>query len=133
MERGDGATNGHRLTRKFCLEENSAKELHHIWWPDCVFVNEVIPRQIENEELFIEPDGTVEYREKFGARRATNYDMTRFPFDIQTLIAQSETFAWASDVLQFNIEDLVGVWDEFDIPEHESLAWTNIWKSALSH
>eukprot|EP00977_Amphora_coffeiformis_P021827 scaffold9946_cov188-Amphora_coffeaeformis.AAC.11 len=108
------------LTTKFFLEKNAEKEMSYIWWPDIVFVNELIPRRTENEELFIAHDGTVEYREKFGVRLASNYFMQQFPFDTQTLVAEIESFAWPSDVLQFHIEeDIVGFSDEFDIPEYE--------------
>eukprot|EP00562_Extubocellulus_spinifer_P021137 CAMPEP_0178624048 /NCGR_PEP_ID=MMETSP0698-20121128/7152_1 /TAXON_ID=265572 /ORGANISM="Extubocellulus spinifer, Strain CCMP396" /LENGTH=537 /DNA_ID=CAMNT_0020263149 /DNA_START=61 /DNA_END=1675 /DNA_ORIENTATION=+ len=102
------------------LEKDAEKELEYIWWPTLFFVNEVMPRRIENEELIIYADGTVEYREKFGVELSTNYDMKHFPFDSQTLIVELESFSWPSNVLEFHIEheDLVGFSDEFDVPEY---------------
>ena len=112
-----GASGGATVERVY-LEKDAEKELERIWWPAPFFVNEVSPRRIENEELLIYPDGTVEYREKFGVSLSTNYDMRRFPFDDQTLLAEVESFAWSGDKLQFHIEeDIVGFSDDFEVPE----------------
>ena len=100
------------------LEKDAERELEHIWWPTLFFVNEVMPRRIENEEVIIYSDGTVEYREKFGVELSTNYDMTKFPFDTQILIAEIESFAWTSKDMIFHLEeDLVGFSSEFEVPE----------------
>eukprot|EP00980_Cylindrotheca_fusiformis_P011376 scaffold2638_cov114-Cylindrotheca_fusiformis.AAC.4 len=101
------------------LENDAEKEIEEIWWPAVAFVNEVTRRTTENQELIINSDGTIEYREKFFVTLSSNYDMVRFPFDEQILVAEIESFAWNSDILQFHIEDdLVGFSTEFDIPEH---------------
>lgn len=77
-----------------------------------------MPRRIENEEVIIYSDGTVEYREKFGVELSTNYDMRKFPFDTQILIAEIESFAWTSKDMIFHLEeDLVGFSSEFEVPE----------------
>ena len=100
------------------LEKDAERELEHIWWPTLFFVNEVMPRRIENEEVIIYSDGTVEYREKFGVELSTNYDMRKFPFDTQILIAEIESFAWTSKDMIFHLEeDLVGFSNEFEVPE----------------
>ncbi|KAL3936714.1 MAG: hypothetical protein SGBAC_008033 [Bacillariaceae sp.] len=100
------------------LERDAAKELEAIWWPAITFVNEKGKRVTENQEVIIESDGTVEYREKFKVTLYTNYDMTQFPFDKQVLRAEIESFAWNSEQMQFHIEeDLVGFSDDFEIPE----------------
>eukprot|EP00980_Cylindrotheca_fusiformis_P011377 scaffold2638_cov114-Cylindrotheca_fusiformis.AAC.5 len=102
------------------LENDAGKELEEIWWPAAAFVNEVGRRTTENQELIVSSDGTIEYREKFSVTLSSSYDMTRFPFDEQILVAKIESFAWNSDVLQFRIEDdLVGFSKDFDIPEHK--------------
>eukprot|EP00980_Cylindrotheca_fusiformis_P011375 scaffold2638_cov114-Cylindrotheca_fusiformis.AAC.3 len=102
------------------LEEDAEKEMEEIWWPAVQFVNEVTRRTTENQELIVNSDGTVEYREKFFVTLTSNYDMVRFPFDEQILVAEIESFAWNSDTLQFHIEDdLVGFSTDFDIPEHK--------------
>lgn len=56
------------VTTKYFLEEDAEKELQYIWFPDVFLVNEVFPRRIENEEIIIDTDGTIEYREKFGVK-----------------------------------------------------------------
>ena len=99
------------------LEKDAAKELERIWQPDISFVNEIAPRQIENEELIIKPDGTTEYRERFFVSLSTNFDMRRFPFDTQKLILELESFAWSSKHLVFQLyEDLMGFSSEFSAP-----------------
>jgi hypothetical protein len=91
------------------LENDAEKELEEIWWPAVTFVNEAKRRVVENQKLLITADGTVEYREKFYVTLSSSYDMKRFPFDEQILVAEIESFAWSSDHLQFHIEDdLVG-------------------------
>ncbi len=102
------------------LEKAAEKELEHIWQPDIDLVNEVRPRQIENEELIIKQDGTIEYREKFAAHLAAEYDLRRLPFDTQLLTVEIESFAWSSRYLQFIVEeDIVGFSTDFSIPEWE--------------
>lgn len=100
------------------LERDAAKELEDIWWPAVTFVNEKGKREIENQEVIIESDGTVEYREKFKVTLTTPFDMGRFPFDKQVLRAEVESFAWNADQMVFHVEeDLVGFSEDFEIPE----------------
>lgn len=60
-------------TTKYFLEEDAEKELQYIWFPDVFFVNELLPRRVENEEVIIDSDGTIEYREKFGVKLMVRY------------------------------------------------------------
>ena len=109
----------HYDKKRIFLETDAAKELEEIWWPDVTFVNEVGKRTTENQELIIESDGTVEYREKFGVKLHSNFETKDFPFDSQVLIAEIESFAWNASTLLFHVEeDLVGFDEDFDIPEH---------------
>ncbi|CAJ1941217.1 unnamed protein product [Cylindrotheca closterium] len=104
--------------RHIFLERDAAKELESIWWPAIAFKNEKGKRVTENQEVVIESDGTVEYREKFKVTLTSKYEMTQFPFDKQVLRAEVESFAWNSDQMQFHIEeDLVGFSEDFEIPE----------------
>ncbi|MEN0061130.1 MAG: hypothetical protein AAGA48_03215 [Myxococcota bacterium] len=104
--------------REIFLENDAERELDFIWWPDFYFVNEVGPRRTENRELILKPNGTVEYREKFGVRLAANYDMRRFPFDQQTLEVEIESFAWSTEDLRFVLQDqIITFTDDFEIPE----------------
>ena len=100
------------------LEKEAQLKLQKIWWPDITLVNENHARDIENEELIILYDGTVDYQEKFAALLASNFEMRRFPFDTQKLLVEIESFAWPNDQLEFLIEEeVVGFSDEFHIPE----------------
>lgn len=102
------------------LETDAAKELEKIWWPDITFVNEIGKRTTENQELIIEADGTVEYRERFAIHLNSDFETQDFPFDRQTLTVEVESFAWNRDIVQFFMEeDLLGFDESFDIPGFE--------------
>lgn len=102
------------------LEEAALDKIREMWWPDIVFVNEAGGSEIENVELLILPDGTIDYRYRFNVELETNYDLRRFPFDRQLLEIEIESFAWDNDYLVFHQEeDVVGFSTEFQIPEWE--------------
>lgn len=106
------------VSREIFLEKDADRELEFIWWPDFYFVNEVGPRRVENEELIILPDGTIEYREKFGVTLAAEFDMRKFPFDTQILEVEVESFAWSSESLVFELQpDIIEFSNDFEIPE----------------
>lgn len=104
--------------RKIYLEEAAHEVLQRIWWPDVTLVNEVESRAVENEELLIFPDGTVEYQERFSATLEAHYDLRQFPFDEQKLEIELESFAWSSEFLQFHQrEKKIGFSSDFELPE----------------
>ncbi len=106
------------VVEKIFLEEDARLELSRIWWPDLTFVNESAPRLIENQELIIREDGTVEYEERFHASMSARYDLRKFPFDKQTLFVEIESHAWDDRFLIFHEEeDKIGFGSEFEIPE----------------
>jgi hypothetical protein len=99
------------------LEKNAQEKLDQIWWPDVKFSNETEPRRISNEELIISSDGSVEYRERFRATMASNYDMRKFSFDTQKLTVKIKSFAWTDRVLVFRVEsDVLSLAPQFRIP-----------------
>lgn len=68
--------------------------------------------------LLVHPDGTVEYRSKFGGHLASDFDLHSFPFDEQDLLVEIESFEWASNTMEFLAQDgIVGFSEEFHIPE----------------
>ena len=67
-----------------------------MWWPEVTLVNEVHAREMENEELIIYADGTVEYEEKSHAQLEAHYNLRKFPFDRQVLEIEIESFAWTA-------------------------------------
>lgn len=100
------------------LEDVAHDELNNIWWPNLEFVNEQEQVSIENLTLLVHPDGTVEYRSKFDAHLASDFDLHSFPFDEQNLLVEIESFEWASDTMVFIAQTgIVGFSDEFHIPE----------------
>ncbi|MDX2470776.1 MAG: hypothetical protein QNL04_09415, partial [SAR324 cluster bacterium] len=102
------------------LEEDAADKLKEIWWPDVGIVNASGGREIENEELIIYPDGTVEYREKFSALMEAHYDLIQFPFDKQHLEIEMESFAWDYKIVKYHAhKSKIGFSAEFKIPEWE--------------
>ena len=102
------------------LEEAALDKIHEIWWPDIEFVNEAGASEIENAELIILPDGTVDYQARFNAELEAHYDLRQFPFDHQLLEIEIETFAWDNEYLVLHQEeDKIGFSTEFQIPEWE--------------
>lgn len=100
------------------LEEAAHDKLEEIWWPDLVFVNVAGAPEVENAELIILPDGTINFRERFNAELEAHYDLRQFPFDRQILEIEIESFAWHNEYLVLHKEeDKIGFSDEFQIPE----------------
>jgi hypothetical protein len=83
----------HETHHQIYLEEDAIEKLAKIWWPDVTLPNRVGPREAENHELIIRPDGTVEYEETFSVRLEANFDLHQFPFDRQKLEVEIESFA----------------------------------------
>lgn len=102
------------------LEEAALDKIQEIWWPDIVFMNGAGAPEIENVELLILPDGTIDYQHRFNAALEANYDLRRFPFDQQLLEIEIESFTWDSDYLILHQEEeKVGFSSEFHLPEWE--------------
>jgi hypothetical protein len=100
------------------LEEAASDKLEEIWWPDIEFVNESGAPEVENSELIILPDGTINFQERFNAELEARYDLRQFPFDRQILEIEIESFAWDNEYLVLHKEEeKIGFSDEFQIPE----------------
>jgi hypothetical protein len=104
--------------RQTYVEDVAQGELERGWMPDITLVNQVEKPVVENKELILESDGTVEYRQKFNAKLEARYDLRRFPFDDQTLQLEVESFDWPAAELQLRpVENAVGFSERFEIPE----------------
>ena len=99
------AENEEELGEKILLKEKAQALLNEIWWPAVTIANQVNARNIENQELVILSDGTIEYKEKFSAELEAHYDLKEFPFDRQKLEIEIESFAWHDDVLIFKMNE----------------------------
>ena len=106
------------VNRKVYEEHNAALELDRIWWPDIEIENKVHNRHIENVELIIFPDGTVEYFERFNVIVHADVDLHQFPFDAQIFEVDLESFSWDTrDVKFVQNQEKIGWNEEFSTPE----------------
>ena len=100
------------------LEEDADVKIKRIWWPSVTFVNAVGEYFKKNEELIIFANGTVQYREKFSVELKSFFDLTKFPFDAQTLQVAIESFAWDKDYIELNVdEQKTGFNPNLNLPE----------------
>ncbi|MDB3917572.1 hypothetical protein N9357_03810 [bacterium] len=110
--------NGEELSERILLKDKAQALLNEIWWPAVTIANQVNGRNIENQELVILSDGTIEYKEKFSAELEAHYDLKKFPFDRQKLEIEIESFAWHDEVLLFQMnEEKIGFSNDFEIAE----------------
>lgn len=102
------------------LEEDAMSKLGRIWWPSVTFVNEVGEYFRKNEELIIFANGTVQYKEKFSVELKSFFDLTKFPFDEQTLSVAIESFAWDENDVKLKLDNQkIGFSSSLDLPEWE--------------
>ena len=100
------------------LEEDAEKKIERIWWPSITFVNEVGEYFSKNEELVIFASGTIEYKEKFSVELKSFFDLTKFPFDEQTLYVEIEPFAWDENYVKLNVNQrAIGFSSSLNLPE----------------
>jgi hypothetical protein len=95
------------VARKVYQDHAVEAELDDIWWPNVEFENGEGERHVEARSLAIDPDGKVEYTERFDGRFHMEVDLRQFPFDRQTFEIQIESFNWDERFLVF--EPLEGV------------------------
>lgn len=101
------------MTQKIFVRNDAGAKLDEIWWPTIAIVDEVGGREIKNQELSINTDGTVHYRERFSIAIENHFELTRFPFDSQELEIEVESFAWDASFAIFHMEaDRMGISDE---------------------
>ena len=102
------------------LEEDAISKISRIWWPSITFVNEVGEYFQKNEELIIFANGTVQYKEKFSVELKSFFDLTKFPFDEQTLSVAIESFAWDESNLKLKQDNQkIGFSSSLNLPEWE--------------
>jgi hypothetical protein len=97
---------------------DAQKMQEKIWGTDLSMVNEVSGIQARKRELTIRDDGRVSLRGYFSAHLAAQFDLTKFPFDSQTLPIQVESLTWSEDVVRLrNAPDSVDVQQDFELAE----------------
>ena len=113
-------TNSKEKHDRIYLEEDADVKIKRIWWPSVTFVNAVGEYFKKNEELIIFANGTVQYREKFSVELKSFFDLTKFPFDAQTLQVAIESFAWDENYIKLNVnEQKIGFNPNLNLPEWE--------------
>lgn len=93
-------------------EEHAAEMRHDIWWPDLEIRNERHPPEVENQELIIYADGSVEYEEIIDVDLTTHMNLRKFPFDTQVFVLELESFAYDSTQVEFVVNEHVEPLDE---------------------
>ncbi len=100
------------------LGEEAEEKLSEIWTPDLEIHNEIGRRETASLELIIRSDGTIEYEERFNATLHGDFDLSRFPFDSQTLDVELQSFEWdRRDLVVVQNEALTGFYPDFQTPE----------------
>jgi hypothetical protein len=107
------------VDRKVYQDHAVEVQLDEMWWPNFELENGEGQRHIAARTLVIEPDGKVEYTERFDSRFHMEVDLRTFPFDQQTFHVEIESFAWNERHLVFEpLEKKMG----FDESVH-TLEW----------
>ena len=110
---GDAAASPHVFQ-----EQEAEKKLSEIWSPDLEIENEVEQRRTESVELTIQPDGSVDYEERFGAILNAEFDLRKFFFDRQTLDIELQSFVWDKDEVSLTPNAAQTGFDpDFETPE----------------
>ncbi|MCP9809956.1 hypothetical protein KBY58_10970 [Cyanobium sp. HWJ4-Hawea] len=88
------------------------------WDPQITFINELGATEGDDFNLAIFSNGRAELTRRLQVKLASNFDLHRFPFDKQKLVAKISSFAWDSDILRF-VDDgeNLSVSKDFDITE----------------
>lgn len=60
-------------------------DIRALWIPTLEINNAATPRQVSARQVFVDPDGTVHYVEKFTSKVQTDLNFRAFPFDGQAL------------------------------------------------
>lgn len=87
---------------KTFLETAVDEKFKEIWWPQIEFIN-AGSRFINNQILFIFPDGQIEYYLSITSSFYTPLDFKDFPFDAQTLKIKIDSFLWNEEVVRFEL------------------------------
>ena len=116
--------------RKLLIENNAARALEKIWWPDLVLVNAADTVSKTNQELMIFSDGTVVFEEIVAANISTRLNLAKYPFDAHHFDIALESFAHPKDELLLHLQrDKIGFSDTFNMPSwrvthHETTVFT---------
>lgn len=83
-----------------------------IWEPYLTKLNAVDENQPNNVALYVEPDGTVQYSERFDVRLSDRFHFSLFPFDSQMLPMIIESFEYDKNQVIFLVDKQQSGWGE---------------------
>ena len=75
---------------------------NEIWWPDLFILNSKGKREITASMLYISPNGTIHYEEKFKATIKQNFQLENFPFDSHKLTLTISSYSYTDYEVTFN-------------------------------
>lgn len=87
-------------------------KLGEIWDPQLIGVNTVDRRRFFNDSLTVQPDGTVQYEERFYITLSASFQLSLFPFDTQTLPVILQSFDYARNQVVFLVDKQKSGWEK---------------------
>jgi len=96
-----------------------------VWIPYFEMVNGVSPHERYDLSIQGEPDGSVNYVERFHAVLSSKFQLRRFPFDSQELLVVIHPFLRQVNEVEYNIYNR-GVWASQEFTQYSSLAQWNM-------
>jgi hypothetical protein len=92
-----------------------------VWIPYLEMVNGVTPHERYDISVLGEPDGSINYVERFHALLSSKFRLRRFPFDSQALLVIVHPFLRQAQEVEFSLYDR-NVWATEEFAEYSSLA-----------
>ena len=87
------------------------------WQPQITFTNELGAAEGDDINLMINRSGIIELTRRTQVKLLSNFDLLRFPFDRQILVADIESFTWDDNVLRLSQQLSITLSKRFDIPD----------------
>jgi hypothetical protein len=96
-------------------------ERTQVWIPYLEMVNGVTPHDRYDVSVVGDPDGSINYVERFHALLSSKFRLRRFPFDSQQLLVVIHPFMRQADEVKFSIPNS-DVWATAEFTQYSSLA-----------
>ena len=106
-------------------DEKREYQRGQVWIPYLEMVNGVTPHDRYDVSVFGDPDGTINYVERFHALLSSKFQLRRFPFDSQELLVIIHPFLRQAGEVAFSIYPN-DVWATREFTQYSSLAQWNL-------
>ncbi len=106
--------------------DSQTASLGEIWHPDIQLINQRAVTAEWEQNVEIDPDGTVTYRQRHTGEFSTRMYLARFPFDEHKLRIQFASIRYAADEIVLNnapFADRTGIGGELQLNEWKLLDW----------